>query len=45
MDAKNSANKKSSTLGIISCSMKVNPWLEAKSILSETAKSIPIDSK
>ncbi len=33
------------TLGIISCSMKVNPWLEAKSILSETAKSIPIDSK
>ncbi len=33
------------TLGIISCSMKLNPWLEAKSIFSETAKSIPIDSK
>jgi hypothetical protein len=25
--------------------MKVNQWLEAKNILSETAKSIPIDSK
>jgi len=25
--------------------MKVNPWLEAESILSQTAKSIPIDSK
>ncbi len=37
--------KSHSTLGIISCSMKVNQWLEAKNILSETAKSIPIDSK
>ncbi len=37
--------KSHSTLGIISCSMKVNPWLEAKRILSETAQSIPIDSK
>jgi len=34
-----------STLVIISCSMKVNPWFKAKSKLSETAKSIPIDSK
>lgn len=37
--------KSHSTLGIISYSMKVNPWLEAKSIVSETAKNIPIDSK
>jgi glycine cleavage system protein P-like pyridoxal-binding family len=37
--------KSHSTLGIISCSMKLNPSLEAKSIVSETAKSIPIDSK
>jgi len=37
--------KSHSTLQIISCSMKVNPWLEAKNFLSQTAKSIPIDSK
>lgn len=39
------SQQKVTPLGIISCSMKVNPWWEAKSILSETAKSIPIASK